>query len=58
MRERARQMVKPKGAWEGAVPTPRQDATGYDEPKADLPAEWGVSWDDLRRGKGGVVWEE
>lgn len=33
--------------------------TGYDGPKAELPTEWDLSWDDLRLGvKGEVVWEE
>lgn len=32
--------------------------TGYEGPRAELPTEFGFTWDDLRRGKGGLVWEE
>ncbi|ORY24890.1 hypothetical protein BCR39DRAFT_545737 [Naematelia encephala] len=32
--------------------------TTYGPPKAQLPADWGVGWDNLRLGEGPMVWED
>lgn len=30
----------------------------HGRPSATLPAAWGVTWDDLRLGKGPEIWED
>lgn len=30
----------------------------HQRPYAALPAAWGVTWEDLRQGKGPMIWED